>query len=577
MKVKYVQVRKRNLGSLWKDYWGTWYHHDLVKRGWPAHRLACFLTADEARTHRVMTGGDGFVVDKPEGRRPFLGALTNSASDGPSTMSGALEYNEDGHLLTIAPTRSGKGVTQIIPNLLNYAGSCVVIDIKGENYAKTGRYRGEIFPGAAVYRFAPFDDETHCFNPLDFIRVEADGRPNSYTLDDTRLLSELLIPDQASSEKFWITEARTCLSMLIFYVATRTGNPLERTMRSVMELLFPDPKPDEITEGRKPFAVVVNSLKQEAQLSENGLLTRMVVQFEEHDEKVRSGVLSTCRSAMGVWLSERLLYATHRSDFTFADLKKSMCRPVEDNPAPTSLFLVIPPEYLHDYRSVLRTLIGLATVALTREHEWDTPELREAGWRPKPPCPVLFLLDEFPALGYMAPIEQGFAYLATYGVQLWVFVQNIGQLKELYRQNWSTFVSNAGATCYFGLSDPDLCESLSRQLGKTGEYELTYYTSSRQEGSSFSWGSNRSTSWNNEPGMSHSDGTSDSNSTSSSDTLSLNKRWKDDPAATASDLRALPASVQLVMLRGRKPVLSGLVPYFKCELFKGRFDTWRGQ
>lgn len=576
MKVKYVQVRKHDLSSLWKDYWATWYHHNLIGRGWPAHRLACFLTAEEARTHRLMTGGDGFVVDKPEGRRPFLGALTNSAGEAASAVSGALEYNEDGHLLTIAPTRSGKGVTQIIPNLLSYAGSCVVMDIKGENHAKTGRYRAEIFPGATVYRFAPFDDDTHCYNPLDFIRVEADGRPNSYTLDDTRLLSELLIPDQASSEKFWITEARTCLSMLIFYVATSTGDPLVRCMRSVMKLLFPDPV-EETVDSRKPFAAVVNRLKLEAARADNDLLGRMVVQFEEHDEKVRSGILSTCRSAMGVWLSERLLSATRQSDFQFSDLKKSMCRPAWENPAPTTLYVVIPPEYLHDYRSVLRTLIGLATVALTREHEWDTPELREAGWRAKPPCPVLFLLDEFPALGYMAPIEQGFAYLATYGVQLWVFVQNIGQLKELYRQNWSTFISNAGATCYFGLSDPELCESLSTQLGKTGEYELTYYTSSRQEGSSTSWSSSTSTTWNREPGMSHSDSSSDSDSTSRSDTVSLNRRWKDDPAATASDLRALPASVQLVMLRGRKPVLSGLVPYFSCELFKGRFDSWRGQ
>ena len=54
-----------------------------------------------------------------------------------------LRYGGDGHLITVAATRSGKGVGAIMPNLLSYPGSVVVTDPKGENYYVTARYRRE--------------------------------------------------------------------------------------------------------------------------------------------------------------------------------------------------------------------------------------------------------------------------------------------------------------------------------------------------------------------------------------------------------------------------------------------------
>lgn len=571
-----------DLSALWQDYWATWWHHDIK---WPQHRLNCFLSADEARSHARTTGGDGLVSDKPLGRRPFLGALTNAPYRGASLASGALEYNETGHLLTVAPTRAGKGTSQIITNLLLYAGSSLIIDIKGENYGITADYRRKFFDGATVLKFAPFDDDTHHYNPLDFIRVDEGGVPNSNTYDDTRLLSEMLIPSK-SNDDFWDTEARGLLTMLLFYVATRDDDPAYRTMRSVVRLLFPAHVPNTDTEKQAITAMdrTIRKIRIEAERSNNITLEAMVTQFTEHDAKVSAGILSTCRAAMSIWLSDRLLRATDKSDFEFADLKRSMCRPIEHNPSPTSLYVVIPPEYLREYRSVLRMIVGLAAIALTRRNAWDNPEDAAAGWLATPPCPVLFLLDEFPQLGYMSPIEQGVAYLAGYGVQLWTFIQSIGQLKEIYKDNWTTFISNAGATCYFGIADPDLCNDLSKQLGKTGEYEITYTTTSRQEGSSWSDtsgtsdGSSSSHGWEWNSGSSgYNSGTSSSYTTGESDsvTVSENKRWKDDNVAEPSDIRAMPPSLQLILLRNKRPVLASLVPYHRCDLFRGRYKDWK--
>ncbi|ANV25619.1 type IV secretory system conjugative DNA transfer family protein [Agrobacterium pusense] len=573
MNVRTTALTPAAKSELLREYWAVNWHH---ASDWPAHRLACFLSAEEGRRHD-RKGGDGLVVDEPSGRRPLLGVLTNSYWGGASRESGALEYNQAGHLLTVAPTRAGKGVSQIIPNLLLYAGSCLVIDIKGENYDKTARYRQSFFDGAQVFKFAPFEDDTSRYNPLDFIRVGEDGQPIPESYDDTRLLAEMLIPSR-NSEDFWDIEARNCLTMILFYVATSGMIPERRTMREVVNLLFPVGTRDD----KSPIDRTIMTIRAEAERAENMALEAMVTQFREHDDKVRAGILSTCRSAMAIWLSERLLYATSKSDFDFNDLKRSMCRPIGENPAPTSIYVVIPPEYLREYRAVLRMIVGLASVGLTRAHPWDNPDDKAKGWRANTPCPVLFFLDEFAALGHMSPIEQGVAYLAGYGVQLWTFVQSLGQLKDVYKENWTTFVSNAGAACYYGIADPDLCAELARQLGKAGEYEIEYHTTSVQEGSSYgsSGSSTRGTSRTTGDSYSWSSSDSDTYGSTSNDsksvTVTQNKRWKEDQVAEPSDIRRMAPSQQLIMLRNKRPALASLVRYFDCNLFKGRYDDWRG-
>lgn len=563
--------------ALWRDYWGSRWHHPVL---WPRHRLACLLDAETARKD-VNTYGDALVSDFPRGRRPLLGVLTNSRNGDLSPESGVLEYNEDGHLLTIAPTRSGKGVGQILPNLILYAGSTLVVDIKRENYDITAKHRRTFFDGATVRKFAPFDHDTARYNPLDFIRVNGDGSASSYTFDDARLLADMLVGGK-TNETFWDIEARSVVTMLLIYVATlHAPGHGDRVMKKVVELLFPPVLPDDPS---SPFDRTISEIRTAADLNGDNILDAFVSQWLEHENKVRASILSTCRSAMSIWLSPRLQDATAASDFRFSDLKISMCRPAADNPAPTTIYLVVPPEYLTEYRPVLRMMVGLAAAEMTRPKSWVTEENLAAGWQASLPCPVLFLLDEFPSLGNMVPIEKGLAYLAGYDVQIWTFAQSLGQLKDIYKENWTTFVSNAGAACYYGMTDPDICEYLAQQLGKTGEYSVRYLTRAETEGSSYS--TSESKSWNRsvsygsyDSGGGSGSGSSTSDSSSDTDTRSTTLteqiRFKDDPLATASDLRAMPKNSQLILMRHKPPAIASLLNYFKCDLFTDFYDTWR--
>jgi type IV secretion system protein VirD4 len=563
--------------AVWKQYWREVWHTPVP---WSAQKLSRFLTAEEGRRDIDPKTDEPLVADFPRGLRPFLGIVTNGSGGLSSPASGVLEFNDDGHLLTVAPTRSGKGVSQIVPNLLLYAGSCLVIDIKGENYSITGDHRRSLFDDARVIKFAPFEADTDRYNPLDFIRVAPSGEPTSLTFDDTRLIAEMLIPGRAN-DSFWDLEARNLLTMLLYYVATKyPPKHYSRQMQTVTELLFPK----RIASDQTPIDQTINLIKDEADISANALLEAFLTQFTEHEEKVRSSILSTCRGAMSIWLSERLQAATAKSDFHFSDLKRSMCRPENQNPAPTSLYIIIPPEFLREYRAVLRMIVGLAAIEMTRPADWDSAENLAAGWRAKPPCPVLFLLDEFPALGHMSPIEQGMAYLAGYGVQIWTFAQSLGQLRDIYKENWSTFVSNSGAASYFGITDPDLCEYLSKQLGTTGEYAASHLTRAKTEGDTTSWSNGTSYTdtrsfgsydSGSSSGSSRGGSESYSDGSSRSTTVTENIRFKDEPLALASEIRAMPKETQLVLLRNRRAVLANLLPYHKCELFTSLYGTWR--
>jgi tetratricopeptide (TPR) repeat protein len=81
-----------------------------------------------------------------------------------------LRHNGPEHVLVFAPTRSGKGVSLVIPTLLAWSESAIVYDIKGENWAKTAGFRAQA--GHICLKFAPEEAEVATrFNPLSEVRI----------------------------------------------------------------------------------------------------------------------------------------------------------------------------------------------------------------------------------------------------------------------------------------------------------------------------------------------------------------------------------------------------------------------
>ena len=136
-----------------------------------------------------------------DGYNEMLGAISDGASNLVRKVAGEhhgrafLGWAGDGHVLTVAPTRSGKGVGLVIPNLLHYPGSVIVIDPKGENYAVTHRYRVARLKQRIVCidPFHVVSDKsvaTDSINPLDCL-VDYSRPPSTYLKQNPELLDEV--------------------------------------------------------------------------------------------------------------------------------------------------------------------------------------------------------------------------------------------------------------------------------------------------------------------------------------------------------------------------------------------------
>jgi len=339
-----------------------------------------------------------------------------------------LRFAGEGHLLTVAPTRSGKGVSAVIPNLLDHPGSVLVTDPKGENYAVTARWRERM--GQPRHAFDPFDvvGGKATYNPLDLIDVRG-----ASAVDDARLLADMLVlPNlREGDEAFWNEEARGLLTGLILHVAA-SPSPEGRTLAEVRRLL---------TLGPEPFGELLNAMGESD--AAGGLVARAAARLLQKADRERSGVLSTAHSHTHFLDSPRMAEVLGRSTVDLSVLKHEA----------VSVYLILPTDRMEGYARWLRLMIASALRAMSRT-------------RGQPDARILFLLDEFAHLGRMAPVQQGIGLAAGFGVTFWLIVQDLSQLRTLYGDGWLTFLANVDVLQAFGVHDWDTADHLSKMTGE---------------------------------------------------------------------------------------------------------------
>jgi type IV secretion system protein VirD4 len=339
-----------------------------------------------------------------------------------------LRWDGEAHVLSIAPTGSGKGVGAVFPNLLDYPGAVVVTDIKGENHAVTARYRRDVLrqPVAALDPFDLVGGKAR-YNPLDLIDPH---RADAYDL--ARLIASMLVvPEPGSREPFWDEEAASLVAGLVLYVAL-VADPADRHLGTVRHYLTLSPS---------QFKTLLR--KMAATEACFGLIRRAANRIAQKEARLLSGVLASTNRHTELLDSPNLLPTLTASTFSMADLKRS----------PRSIYLVLPPHHLRAHGRWLRLLVACALRVLT-----STPG--------RPPRNVLFLLDEFAVLGRMEVVEEAIAYARSFGISIWMLVQDLSQLREVYRHSWETLLANTRLKQAFGTADDATAEYLSRLTGQ---------------------------------------------------------------------------------------------------------------
>ncbi|MGI9360186.1 MAG: type IV secretory system conjugative DNA transfer family protein [Parasphingorhabdus sp.] len=375
------------------------------------------------------------------GSRADVNTLAKNKGDlliGRDTLGRLLRYEGAAHLITIAPTRSGKGVGTIIPNLLTANRSIVCIDPKGENTLVTMRARESFGPVHCLDPFGISGQTSACYNPLD--RLDAKSLDLA---EDAMTLADALVFDEAETEAHWNEEAKALISGIILYVVCH-DDTAHRNLSSVRDYL---------TLGADDFTALLTLMQ--ASERADGLIARAANRYLSKSHREAAGVLSGAQRHTHFLDSPRIAAVVSGSDFAFAELKDEVA----------TVFLILPPDRLDTYSRWLRLLVAQSINEMARSSA-------------KPERPVLFLLDEFAALGRLQPIERAMGLMAGYGLQLWPILQDIHQLRSIYGTRGGTFLSNAGVLQAFGVNDFDTAEMLSKTMGRE---TITYETEGRSE------------------------------------------------------------------------------------------------
>lgn len=370
-------------------------------------------------------------------------------------------WNDNRHVLTIAGSRAGKGVSLIIPNLIAYEGSVFVIDPKGENAAITAGRRGagprsgKPGLGQDVYVLDPFGVSgcpTSSFNPLAELSLRSKD-----VIEDAGVFADALIEHPVQADRHWSESAQALIRALILLTLAHP-KPMRRTLITTRRLLtLIDPWLDQriredkynhppsleheyekLTASKALFAL----LREQKGKRHGDVCVGVAEQFEAMSDKELGSVLSTAKTQTQ-WLDDpRVKRVLGYSQFRMADLKRKK----------TSIYLCLPAMRMGTHARWLRLMIMHALNVMERTRE-------------QPDMPVLFVLDEFPVLGFMKPIEVAAGLMAGFGVKLWTILQNVGQLKQHYQLSWETFFANAGMVTAFGIVDSETQKVLSAKLG----------------------------------------------------------------------------------------------------------------
>jgi len=347
-----------------------------------------------------------------------------------------LRHNGPEHILVFAPTRSGKGVGLVIPTLLAWDESAVILDIKGENWVLTSGWRQK-YAQNKVLKFEPGAIEGSVkYNPLEEIRLETE-----YEISDVRNVAMMLMdPDGKGLNDYWHKAGYSFLNGLILHFLYKTKKEEGRTV-SLSELY------KKLNDPRKSITDLLEEMLNYDHLA--GMTHEAVMaaarEMGNKAPEEQSGVLGTVSAELALYADPIVAKNTGCSEFRLKDLIESK----------TSLYIVINPREIDKMRPLARLVMNQILRTLT-----DNAHLGKRKNR------VLLMLDEFASLGKIQIFQEAIAYMAGYGVKAYIIVQDLTQLYNAYGKDES-IMSNCHVRVAYAPNKVETAELLSKMAGVT--------------------------------------------------------------------------------------------------------------
>ncbi|WDS36044.1 type IV secretory system conjugative DNA transfer family protein [Pseudoxanthomonas sp.] len=387
------------------------------------HGDARFATSGDLNKHNMLKPADnGIIVGK------FGGKLVRLPGQQ--------------FVILAAPTRSGKGVGIVIPNLLEYGESVVVLDIKQENFDLTSGWRKS--QGQEVFLFNPFaeDRRTHRWNPLTYVSTDP-----AFRVSDLMSIAAMLYPDGSDDQKFWVSQARNAFMAFALFLfenrddEVKTGFPFSSgapTLGRIYRLSSGD---------GTDLKTYLRGLASRKFLSDNArsAFSNMLSQADE----TFASIMGTLKEPLNAWINPVLDAATSEDDFLLTDLRKKKM----------SIYIGIQPNKLAESRLIINLFFSQIINLNTRELPQGNPELKYQ---------CLLLMDEFTAIGRVDIIASAVSYMAGYNLRLLPIIQSMAQLDATYGKDVSrTIITNHALQIIYAPREQQDANDYSEMLGYT--------------------------------------------------------------------------------------------------------------
>ena len=364
--------------------------------------------------------------------------------------------------LMIAPTRSGKGVSTVIPTCLNYGvpyeaydkkskkkvikgrGSMVIFDPKGENWAATAGYRSK-FSRVIPFRPLDADNNTAHYNPIWEI---PDSPSEAFSWADT--IGEIFFGGDSAkaasdgATQYFNNTARDIFAGVVMHVRfSKDISWKEKNLSTVLHVFSSaseEEKKENQTDENEEAEGQENKKQQQDDEETSGPGAKMLedmIKADHGNEKIhqlivesanrskiqtpkeRASTYSTVFSKISLFQDPLLANATSYSDFSVDDFINSKNG--------ISLYLIVPYNHIKRISPVFRMIITFMI------KKFSAGETNANEVKLKIPC--LFLLDEFPVLGYFPDIALNAGILAGYGVTFFIVCQALNQIIDVYGEN----------------------------------------------------------------------------------------------------------------------------------------------
>jgi type IV secretion system protein VirD4 len=437
-----------------------------------------------------------------------------------------LGYADDRHVITVAGSRGGKSRAALLANLATYPGPVIVVDPKGDLARDTAAIRRSKYE-QATHILDPFGvtgaEQTASWNPLDALRA------SNNIVADAGLIADALVETEGERDPHWNESARQFLEGVLLTVAFHPDFDDLRTLRSVRKAVAtamatadaaPEQENGEGDGDATPVSYVVLYDQMLSVPGEGGIAAaEAAIGFYEMQDKERASVLSSCRRHLQ-FLQYEPMAGVLDSTTPRLDLLRL-------KGTPATIYLTLPAMRMSTCRRWLRLFVNMTLTAMEAD-----PTV--------PRHPVLLILDEFAVLKHMKELEAAAGQIAGLGVKLWVVLQDLTQLKALYKDRWETFLGNAGVLQFFANND---LETLRWVSERCGQVEVTRASQSPTSRNAL-----------------------DSGGAGQSFAQHAHALLPVEEAARVLD-RDGPHQRQLVILAGRDPILMKRINYDRCPDF----------